>query len=392
MDENDIKNSNNNNESGTSPSPESKTAPPEVLEERQQMLKTDEEEQEVVSNLVPAIGSSNATGTSSSCTPEGKKLARNISIGCTALIVVCMISVIFGVQSQPRNRYPNCRLLDENEYGDEFLNKLGDGNCDRDPVYFKSLNSKECGYDAGDCNEFNKKYADCVPGIHPSGLSDFGGIGYIKTCQNKYNTEACGFDDGLCTQFNLDYPNCKVDGIEKIGDGDCSNTSHLNTKECGWEGGDCLHRKYPDCTGINPYLLYDTDFCTLELNTKECGFDNGACKSFNENYSNCNTVLYPDELNNKKCFNHKDYNNERCDFDGGDCVEFNKNASYTECDALRVSKLADGKCDGVLTDDPTGYNSEQCAFDGGDCVEFNSNYPNCPFYFVEKNLGGKSTL
>jgi hypothetical protein len=395
--------------------------------EDQIQLKTDKEEQEVVSNQAPVIRS-NGTGISYSRREVIRyHIVRNICIGIISFGIFAGLLVWFVPGQNNNNPYSYCIPL-WNENSAAFLSMLGDGNCDRHRNNKMNLNSEECGYDAGDCDEFNKKYKDCVPGTHPSDLNDLGS----QYCKPKYNTKACGFDDGLCrTQFNLDYPNCEAEEISDIGDGYCNN-NFTNTKECGWEGGDCLHRKYPNCTGINPKDLYETNICNLELNKEECGFDNGACISFNENYPNCNTVSNPDELNNQKCYNSIHYNHERCGydggdcidfnnkypdcnvlqahrindtkcdndrssfntaecgFDGGDCVEFNKNASYTECDVIDVSKLKNGECNGILTDNPRGYNSEQCAFDGGDCIEFNAKYPSCPFYSLEKELGSKS--
>jgi hypothetical protein len=458
MDEND-----NINESGAAPSPEVKATLEVLVDQKQE---TDEEEPPAMNNDTPVnnnekdfmlkedkqftqdntfdphtFNKSYTTGkTFKERLHQNKRLA--VVAGCVALIVIVGLSVGLGISAsisaakQPRNKYPFCRPLFRGINGDKFLSMLGDGNCDRHMSEDENLNSKSCGYDAGDCDEFNKKYEDCVPGTHPSDLDDFGRIGYDETCQYKYNTEACGFDDGLCIQFNLDYPNCETKDINQIDNGRCGFGSDLfstaNTKECGWEGGDCLHYKYPDCTGIYPPDLYD-DICHPYLNRKECNFDNEACIWFNENYPNC-TAPDPNELNNQKCHNSLDYNNKSCGYDGGDCIdfnkdypdckaveahrvndticdndrtsfnsaecgfdggdcdEFNKNELYTECNVIDVSKLGDGICDGSLTDEASGFNSKQCAFDGGDCVEFNKNYPTCPYYSEEKKLGGKSTF
>ena len=52
------------------------------------------------------------------------------------------------------------------------------------------------------------------------------------------NPEECGFDDGDCEEFNQNYPNCDVESPSLDGNGIC-NRGAYNTEECGWDGGDC---------------------------------------------------------------------------------------------------------------------------------------------------------
>ena len=58
--------------------------------------------------------------------------------------------------------------------------------------------------------------------------------------ESLYNTDSCGFDDGDCLEFNLNYPECKVDHQSFLGDGICYNIEPYNTKSCGYDGGDCI--------------------------------------------------------------------------------------------------------------------------------------------------------
>ena len=103
---------------------------------------------------------------------------------------------------------------------------IGNGKCDR-----RAYNTIECGFEAGDCDEFNAKYPNC-------NVDDLGWIG-DGSCNGfgGYNTIECGFDEGDCDVPN--YPDCHVYYPEWIGDGSCNNFPPYNTIECGFDGGDC---------------------------------------------------------------------------------------------------------------------------------------------------------
>lgn len=168
-------------------------------------------------------------------------------------------------------QYPNCIVDDLHPYNNnpKFLH-LGDGICDN----FKDsgdFNSIECGYDDGDCIEFNFNYPNCT-----AEFTRLMGDGFCSG--GEYNTVECGFDGGDCIEFNAKYPNCNVYYPSEIGDGKCDSFNY-NTEECGWDGGDCLIAKYPDCHVDWPSKLGD-GFCNNyePYNTTECGFDLGDCK------------------------------------------------------------------------------------------------------------------
>ena len=55
------------------------------------------------------------------------------------------------------------------------------------------------------------------------------------------DTEECGWDGGDCIEFNEKYPDCDVFVTNLIGNGICDGGDY-NTWECGWDGGDCLAR------------------------------------------------------------------------------------------------------------------------------------------------------
>jgi hypothetical protein len=64
------------------------------------------------------------------------------------------------------------------------------------------------------------------------------GSGYCNG--GVYNTEECGFDGGDCEEFNTLYPNCTVDNPGWIGNEYCNKLAPYDTFECGFDGGDCL--------------------------------------------------------------------------------------------------------------------------------------------------------
>jgi hypothetical protein len=67
-----------------------------------------------------------------------------------------------------------------------------------------------------------------------------GSIGDGYCDGGAYNTDDCGFDGGDCEEFNAKYPNCNVNSPVIIGNGSCNNFPPYNTAECGFDGGDCL--------------------------------------------------------------------------------------------------------------------------------------------------------
>eukprot|EP00979_Chaetoceros_neogracilis_P006008 scaffold1174_cov281-Chaetoceros_neogracile.AAC.39 len=133
--------------------------------------------------------------------------------------------------------YPNCIA---------YPLRIGDGNCDGG--YY---NTAACGFDGGDCEDFNNKYPNCNVAF-PWWIGD-------GNCNGgDYNTAACGFDGGDCG----DYPNCNVDNPSLIGDGNCDGGDY-NTTECAFDGGDCTSRgpkgfadtSDPDCSRENCFTM-----------------------------------------------------------------------------------------------------------------------------------------
>ena len=71
-------------------------------------------------------------------------------------------------------------------------------------------NVMECGWDGGDCVEWNEKYPNC------DNIEWWLGNGY---CDSEWNTPECGFDDGSCNEDgskvreNIPSALCLIHGI-----------------------------------------------------------------------------------------------------------------------------------------------------------------------------------
>jgi len=250
--------------------------------------------------------------------------------------------------------YPNCKV--------GYPPLIGDGVCQGGDF---SGNTPECGYEDGDCAEFNYHFPKCnIYGAYKIGDGNCDGGGLL-------NTEECGYDGGDCIEFNTKYPNCVVELFEKIGDGRCDDgVGAYNTLDCGYDGGDCdAYNKYPNCNVNNPHWIGDGECHRDPYNTPECGYDDGDCDESNSKYNKClGLVLHPYLLDNGQCNGGK-YNTPECGYDGGDCIKFNKD--YPKCRVKYPRYVEDGLCN------RGSYNILECGYDGGDCHAFNTMYPNC---------------
>ena len=139
--------------------------------------------------------------------------------------------------------YPNCKVT--------YPSFIGDGHCEGG-----EYNTEECGFDGGDCIDFNEKYPNCKVD-DPYRIAD-------EYCKGgDYNTEECGFDGGKCIDFNEKYPNCKVDYPTNVGDGLCDGGDY-NTEECGWDGGDCPFSRGKRLLSSD-YLVYSFQVISILL-------------------------------------------------------------------------------------------------------------------------------
>jgi hypothetical protein len=257
-------------------------------------------------------------------------------------VLIVMLSTYFSVvvvgQSSGtlmRLKYPTCEVR-----ADE-ISKIGDGKCNGG-VH----NSFQCGFDDGDCVDFNVAFPICNA-LNAFEIGD-------GTCQEELNTEACGYDAGDCCLVPKD--------DEYLGDGICHGGVY-NTQACAYDHGDCDQFRFenPSCpdsisrpitqADLTPVVLGDGVLCGVpEYMTEACGYEYGR---------DCNECEVEDasRLGDGVCDGGM-YNTESCGFDLGDCVECNKGVDD-------VSRLGDGVCDGGV------FNTAECEWDAGDCRCFN---------------------
>lgn len=137
------------------------------------------------------------------------------------------------------------------------------------------------------------------------------------------NTIECGFEDGDCIDFNMAYPNCKGNSLtnvqNEVGNGICNMM--FASSECDYDGGDCC-----------PYSIFHGSssnhrLCTGGLaSTQGCGYDNGDCLSFLGEFPDCpleklallngsNDVILGDGVCDSPI-----YNISECGYENGDCA------------------------------------------------------------------------
>ena len=87
---------------------------------------------------------------------------------------------------------------------------------------------------------FFTKYPNCL-----ISRDDIPKIGNKHCDGGRYNSIQCGYDGGDCIQFNLAYPLCSNTleygiGLNKVGDGKCDKDPNFEfSAECLYDGGDC---------------------------------------------------------------------------------------------------------------------------------------------------------
>ena len=103
---------------------------------------------------------------------------------------------------------------------------LGDGACDAYAPY----NTKECGYDLGDCCRESCRPATTFACAAKEGDA-YGPFGFYCLDPQHGGTA-------------IDEERCGAENREWVGDGGCD--PEYNTAECGWDGGDCCRDSCDD--------------------------------------------------------------------------------------------------------------------------------------------------
>jgi len=284
----------------------------------------------------------------------------------------------------------DCCPLNANDFSESIL--YGDGKC-----HGGVFNTEHCEFDGGDCVMANLKYPDCPVLIFTNKMlttfdedHPFPALGDGRCDGGIFNTKECGWDDGDCLVCNAIVPD-----PSKVGDGHCDGGLYMDTVECNNDAHDCSFfvKNFPDCHVPEPERL-GNGHCDGHLYvTEECGFDGGDCNSCNATYlawvgdgtcdggqyltlgcamdaGDCATCLShggidPQKIGDGMC--HLELNTTECGWDGHDCIEKPK---LPPCIVERKEWLGDGFCDGGM------YNTESCDYDGGDCLECNALVPN----------------
>jgi hypothetical protein len=301
-------------------------------------------------------------------------------------------------------KYPNCKVRIEQ------INNITDGKCNGG-----LQNTFQCGFDGGDCLDFNMAFPNCMT-LNAYEVGD-------GTCQEEHNIVECGYDGGDCCdkllkpeyfedgkcngglynsiycgydhrdcdQFRNENPLCpnldldsgdlyKDDGSPIVlGDGICDFIPEYMTKECGYEFGDCSDCKVDDPSklgnGICDGGLYNTEVCGFDVrDCEECNsivddfsrVGNGVCDggiymsepTCNADGGDCQECVVDNiELVGNGVCNGGDYMSKKCGKDGGDC---------DKCNVEDPFLIGNGICNGGT------YNTKECGFDGGDCDQCNS--------------------
>ncbi len=257
-----------------------------------------------------------------------------------------------------REKFPKCNVEDQAE-----ISNLGNGECNDG-----FLNQISCGFDGGDCIDFNKDYPTCEADEDAYIVGD-------GECNEKYNNPECLFDGGDCCRFNTI--------TTQDNNGFCNGGLH-NTKACNYDGGECLdfnvkYRKCPIETlalEVDPgkSVIIGDKVCDSGVYMSEiCGYEGGDCKECETNLRATNLPKGAERLIGDGFCNGKDFMGNGCNNDGGDCDECVTILNDTTTNGIIYPNpellVGDGFCNGGI------FHAEACGNDGEDCSKTCSSIP-----------------
>lgn len=283
----------------------------------------------------------------------------------------------------------------------EAFRGLGNGKCNA------AFNVIECGYDLGDCRpnwdaDDVAKLKDLVK-TYPGCFFDGMNIRWLGDglCDGEYNNAECGYDGGDCEEFNRRYPSCNVDSPNYINDGECDTFDNYNSVECGSDGGDCLFNQHSGkaCSGSirSTFSSKTRAWCQYK-----CLDEGNSCEAFEFNFLTKRCRIYDrlasmTSMNNSRCYERKNalarlyldcnvshlrwlndgmcdggnYIKAVCGYDGGDCL---------------FDKYSDKKCNGSVRSTWSNKTRRWCQFkcldEGNQCkaYDFDSNTDKCRIF------------
>jgi len=201
-------------------------------------------------------------------------LKKSYTLRSLALLFLSVVSIgwwIYVIINQVTGTYFNEQFPHCKDHFELALEHFGDGEC-----YGGPLNTFECGFEGGDCINFNFAYPLCKGDDWLINVEREVGN---DVCNKDFATIACDFDGGDCCPAN-------ITKSPSFGDGQC-NGGLYSTRLCGFDDGDCnaLHRDYPGCpldklseiSGSENIILGNSICEGTIYSNATCGYEAGDC-------------------------------------------------------------------------------------------------------------------
>jgi len=176
-----------------------------------------------------------------------RKIPLQTIISATVIFLVFTMWVFIVIRQNSGRyfykKYPDCLNQDREDISSR-INDVENDVCD------KWANKIECGFDGGDCLNFNMAFPNCEADF-PNQVGD-------RECQEKLVTKDCGYDRGDCCQNFTGTSDAEFEEVErKLGNAECNQ--EYNVPECQYDDYDCAVAGFPDChinsPGADPKLV-----------------------------------------------------------------------------------------------------------------------------------------